>query len=235
MALFWNKSLTARVEQAIAGKLQRLQESIAVDAGGFCTQLREAHGLPVSSIADLRSFPLATLDAIADQTIAATKKIAAIEGAGFGLGGWLTLPPDMAVLFGLTSRMIQKLGLLYGFEYRTDAEKAELWVAFASAAGVDITKELVEKELLERFAPRIIQMVARRAATEVVEKAAGRIVPVLSAGVGGTLNYFFVKTWGERAKRHFREKRLRFRALETSALMVEAPATEPLSHGELQS
>ena len=42
--------------------------------------------------------------------------------------------------------MIQKLSLIYGFPYNTEQEEAELWVAAASAAGVDIGRELVEKQ-----------------------------------------------------------------------------------------
>ena len=61
--------------------------------------------------------------------------MAAAEGAGFGLGGILTILPDLGILAGITLRTIQKLSLIYGFEFTTDEETAELWVAAASAAG----------------------------------------------------------------------------------------------------
>jgi hypothetical protein len=37
---------------------------------------------------------------------------------------------------------------------------------------------------------------------EVAEKWSGRLIPVLSAGFGGTLNYYFVRSWGRRAQKH---------------------------------
>jgi uncharacterized membrane protein YdjX (TVP38/TMEM64 family) len=43
---------------------------------------------------------------------------------------------------------------------------------------------------------------------EVAEKWVGRIIPILSSAIGATLNYYFVRTWGERAMMHFHEKHL---------------------------
>ncbi len=80
-------------------------------------------------------------------------KAAAAEGAGLGLGGIATMVPDLSILAGITLRTIQKLSLLYGFEFNTDEEAAELWIAAASAAGVDISRELLEKEVVNRFVP----------------------------------------------------------------------------------
>ncbi len=112
-------------------------------------------------------------------------KIAAVEGAGLGLGGILTIVPDLGILAGITMRTIQKLSLVYGFEYDTDDEIADLWVAAASAAGVDISRELLEKEVVNRFVPRVIQRIAVQASTEVVERWAGRMIPVVSSAIGG--------------------------------------------------
>ena len=45
-----------------------------------------------------------------------------MEGAGLGLGGFLTVVPDMGILSAITLRMLQKLSLLYGFAYATEEE-----------------------------------------------------------------------------------------------------------------
>ena len=68
--------------------------------------------------------------------------MAAAEGAGLGMGGMFTMLPDLGILAAITMRMIQKLSLIYGFPYNTEEEEAELWVAAASAAGVDIGREI---------------------------------------------------------------------------------------------
>jgi hypothetical protein len=108
-------------------------------------------------------------------------------------------------------RTIQKLSLIYGFELNTDSEIAELWIAAASAAGVDISRELLEKEVVNRFVPKVIQRIAVKAGAEVVEKWAGRLIPVVSSAIGCGLNYYFVRAWGERARTHFRAKHLEAR------------------------
>ena len=89
-----------------------------------------------------------------------------------------------------------------------------MWIAAATAAGVDISRELVEKEVVSKFVPRVIQRIAARASTEVVEKWAGRLIPLTSSVLGAGLNYYFVKAWGERARAHFRERHLQRRNTE---------------------
>ncbi len=151
------------------------------------------------------------LDEVAGRIIEGGMKVAAIEGAGLGLGGIVTMVPDLSILAGITLRMIQKLSLIYGFEYNTDEEMAELWIAAASAAGVDISRELLEKEVVNRFVPKVIQRIAAQASAEAVEKWSGRLIPFVSSVIGAGLNYYFVRTWGERARKHFRERHLAMR------------------------
>jgi uncharacterized membrane protein YdjX (TVP38/TMEM64 family) len=124
-------------------------------------------------------------------------------------------------------RTIQKLSLVYGFEINTDDEVAELWIAAASAAGVDISRELLEKEVVNRFVPKVIQRIAARASAEVVEKWAGRLIPLASSVIGCALNYYFVRAWGERALAHFRAKHLdtRRRLAEEQAKLPGATET----------
>ena len=62
--------------------------------------------------------------------------------------------------------------------------------------------------MVNKFVPRVIQRIAARASAEVVEKWAGRVIPLASSAIGAGLNYWFVRAWGERAKAHFRERHL---------------------------
>jgi hypothetical protein len=198
--------LATRVEKALRGGLNRAYETVKVDADAYLLHLRVAHDLPVQTYEGMFSVPLEHLDDVAEQTIRAGMKLAAAEGAGFGLGGLFTLVPDLSLLSVITMRTIQKLSLVYGFLYNTDEEMAELWIAAASAAGVDISRELLERSVVKRFVPRVIQRIAARASVEVAEKWAGRIIPLASSVLGAGLNYYFVRTWAQRAASHFREK-----------------------------
>jgi uncharacterized protein (DUF697 family) len=166
---------------------------------------------------------MSVLDDVAQQVLRGGAKVAMAEGAGFGLGGLITIVPDLSILAALTMRTIQKLSLVYGFEYRTEEETAELWIAAASAAGVDISRDLLEKQFVNRFVPRVIQRIAVKASQEVVEKWAGRLIPLASSAIGAGLNYYFVKAWGERACTHFRQRHLEMRARMDAASRVAPP------------
>lgn len=218
--------LRLKVEDAIRRGLTDAYETVKVDPAKFLMQMRAAYGVPVNSFHGVFSVPMEQLDAVAADVIRAGMKMGAAEGAGLGLGGVLTIVPDLGILAAITMRTIQKLSLVYGFEFNTDAEIAELWVAAASAAGVDIGRELAEKQLVNRFVPRVIQRIAVQASGEVVDKWAGRLIPVLSSAIGAGLNYYFVRAWGERAMAHFRHKHLRGRE---QMKVIEGTAALPAS------
>lgn len=201
-----------RIEAALFRGLQQAYRKVQVDPQRYLVQLRTSYGLPVSTYHGIFTLPVPHVDAVARDVIRSGMKLAAAEGAGLGMGGLFTVVPDLGLLSAITMRTIQKLSLVYGFEYNTEAEMAELWMAAASAAGVDIGRDLIEKNLLKRFIARAIRAVAAQASREIVERWAARMVPIISAFVGGGLNYYFVRAWGERAMQHFRQRHLAVRA-----------------------
>lgn len=203
--------LRRRIEKSLSAALTRVYQTVRVDPERFLLELRAAYGLPVNSFQGMYSLDISVLDETSEKIIRSAMKLAAAEGAGFGIGGLLTIVPDFSILAGITMRMIQKLSLIYGYEYNTEEEVTELWIAAASAAGVDLGRDMLEKNLVNRLIPRIIQKIAAKASAEFVEKWSGRVIPVASSLIGAVLNYYFVRTWGERAHAHFRQKHLEAR------------------------
>jgi hypothetical protein len=216
--------LRKRAEKALVKGLTRAYATVRVDPAKFLWQLRAAYRVPISGYHGVFSLEIHELDIVADSIVRGGTRMAAVEGAGFGLGGLLTIVPDLGVLSAITMRTIQKLSLLYGFEFNTDDEIAELWIAAASAAGVDISRELIEKEVVNKFVPRVIRRIAVKASGEVVEKWAGRVIPLASSAIGAALNYWFVRAWGERARAHFRARHLELRQ---SKRLLMADVAEP--------
>jgi hypothetical protein len=203
--------LRRRVEKALVKGLTHAYQGVRVDPQKFLLQLKVAYRVPISGYHGVFSLDIRELDVVSDSVIRSGMRLAALEGAGFGLGGLITIVPDLGILSAITMRTIQKLSLLYGFEYSTDDEIVELWIAAASAAGVDLSRELIEREVVNKFVPKVIQRIAARASTEVVEKWAGRMIPLASSAIGAGLNYWFVRAWGERARMHFRGRHLKVR------------------------
>jgi hypothetical protein len=200
-----------RVEKALVHGMNRAYATVKVNPDHFLLQLRTAYDLPINSFQGVYSLDLAVLDDVAERVVRGGMRAAAIEGAGLGLGGIITVVPDLSILASITLRTVQKLSLLYGFEYNTEEETTELWIAAASAAGVDVSRELLEKEVITRFVPRVIRRIAVQASGEFVEKWSARLIPLASSAIGAGLNYFFVRAWGARAHTHFRERHLQRR------------------------
>src|SRR5712664_2039570 len=188
--------------------VRRGLRSIEVNPEDFRRQLADKNGLWVPNFSRMHDIPLERLDAIAQKLIRYAERLAAAEGAGFGLGGMITLLPDASILTAITLRLIQRLCLLYGFETRGQDERVDLWLAAATATGVDYGKDLVEKQMFEKLAPRIAQRLALKLGEETAEKWVGRMIPVASSAIGGILNFSFVRTWGRRVQRNLREKHL---------------------------
>ena len=104
---------------------------------------------------------------------------------------------------------------------------AAVELAAATATGVDYGKDLVEKQMFEKLAPRIAQRLAVKLGEETAEKWVGRMIPLASSAIGGILNFSFVRTWGRRVQRNLREKHV---AKRTSAARIAAwsfPAPDP--------
>lgn len=200
------------MQSSVRAGLERAYFHVRVDPERYLRHLRRVHRLPIQSWADMQRLDEETLHPHAERVISAAKKMAAFEGMGLGLGGLLTILPEMGILSAITIRMLQKLSLIYGFEYATDEEVTHLWLAAASAAGLDLGREFLEKQAVERVVPRIIDRIAVKVGAEVAEKWSGRLIPILSAGAGATLNYYFVRAWGRRAQQHFLERHREVRA-----------------------
>ena len=189
------------------GMLRGLR-SVEVDPENFRRSLAEKHGLWVPHFGRMRDVPIEKLDAIAERMIHDAQRLAMAQGAGFGLGGVLTLIPDASFLTIITLRLIQRLCLLYGFAENEQERRVQMWLAAAAATGIDFGKDLAEKQMIEKLAPRLASRLAIRIGEESAEKWIGRIVPLASSAIGGALNYSFVKTWGRRVQKHLREKHL---------------------------
>jgi len=204
MAKLHNSASTGAFGRLARFGLLKGLSSIEVDREDFRRQLKKKYRLDVSDFGQMHRVPVARLDAIAKILIQDTERLALLEGAGFGLGGMITIIPDAGLLTILTLRLIQRLCLLYGFEQRGQSERLELWMAAAAATGVDYGKDLAEKQILERLAPRIAERLAVKLGQETAEKWVGRLIPLASSVIGGALNFTFVRAWGRRVQRNLR-------------------------------
>jgi uncharacterized protein (DUF697 family) len=204
--------------------------SVEINPEDFRRQLAARYGIWVPDFARMKDVPMERLDAIARSLIRDAGRLALAEGAGFGLGGMLTFLPDASFLTVITLRLIQRLSLLYGFEACGPDQRIEMWKAAAAAAGIDYGKDLAEKQVLEKIAPRIAERFAAKVGAEAAEKWAGRLIPLAGSAIGGALNFSFVHSWGRRVQRHLRAKHLEAKA-SAAAPSAAYTAAEAAAHG----
>lgn len=200
---------------------------VRLDPEKYFEEVRAKFRIPVRSWEDMHLLSDADLKPYTDRVIKSAARAAALEGMGFGLGGITTILPDFGILAAITIRMLQRLSLMHGFDYSTHDEIGSLWLAAASAAGLDFGREFLEKQAIEKIIPKLVDQVALRAGAEVAEQWAARLVPVLSAGTAGALNYWFVRSWGRRAQKHFVERRRALRTLRGSRDAAPGPYLLP--------
>jgi uncharacterized protein (DUF697 family) len=186
--------------------------SIEVDPEDFRRHLSNKYNLWVPDFSRMQDVPIERLDIIAAALIRDAERLALAEGAGLGLGGMITLLPDASLLTLITLRLMQRLALLYGFESHGSDQRIEMWKAAAAASGIDYGKDLAEKQILNKLAPRIAERFAAKIGAEAAEKWVGRLIPVASSVIGGALNFSFVRGWGRRVQRHLRAKHLEAKA-----------------------
>lgn len=203
-------------------------KSVEIDREVFRRQLRTKHGLEVADFRQMHRVPLTRLDAIATILIRDAQRLALIEGAGFGLGGMITIVPDAGLLTIVTLRLIQRLCLLYGFDHQGHDERLALWMAAATATGVDYGKDLAEKQILEKIAPRIAERLAVKLGQETAERWVGRLIPLASSAIAGGLNFAFVRTWGRRVQRNLRSRHLQGRPSSPRLTHKAYTSTQPV-------
>jgi len=185
---------------------RRAYKQVRVNPDRYLQQARRRYALPIQKWSDVHYLNESLIVGASHHIVASSARAAALEGIGLGFSGIVGTLPDLGILATITIRMLQKLSLVHGFEFSTNEEIAGLLLAAASAAGLDFGREFLEKQAVENLVPRIVDQIALRAGTEFAEKWVGRLVPIVSAGVAGTLNYYFVRAWGRRAQRHFLER-----------------------------
>ena len=216
MARLHNSGKTSLVGRTFSRFLRfgvlRGMRSIEIDPEEFRRELSNKHHLWVPDFARMQDVPIERLDAIAAALIRDAERLALAEGAGFGLGGLITFLPDASLLTLITLRLMQRLALLYGFETHSGDQRIEMWKAAAAASGIDYGKDLAEKQILEKLAPRIAERFAAKIGAEAAEKWVGRLIPVAGSVIGGALNFSFVRGWGRRVQRHLRAKHLEAKA-----------------------
>jgi EcsC protein family len=200
----------------------------------------QRHDKRLKTLDDIRNAPIHERDQVARHFAAQYRHRAALTGAVTALPGGLWALVGMGADVQLTAiyavRMAAKVAQSYGYDTSAVEEQAHLADVLALAAGIDslrgignwLTREGMA-QVLPDLLPRVLARVSVELTTEQAAKWIGRIIPGVSAVVGGAVDYTFLRAAGERAIAHYHNRAL----VERAAL--PAPGAVPALPGPAAS
>lgn len=184
----------------------------------------------ISKIEDMKNKDLQFCDKLADEIHNWAIGYAMTEGAAAGAGGVFTIAVDIPFIITLAFRTINKIGLCYGFEEKTETDKQRV-LQILSAAGANTMKEktislatlkaievaiakttwkkMAQTAASNRFSKEAailsIKSLAKQLGINITKRKALQVVPAVGAGVGALMNRQFITDIAWAARRTFQE------------------------------
>jgi hypothetical protein len=138
-------------------------------------------------------------------------RLARLEGAALGVGGFYTAAPDLMALIWIQSRMVFYIAAAYGWDPRDPMRPAELLAlhevydtpqdarAALDGMGSRLATALAKRALAGRSDQGLIRQLAIFAGKRIAERYAGRLIPLLGSPIGAVQNAATTKDLGRRA------------------------------------
>jgi uncharacterized protein (DUF697 family) len=142
-------------------------------------------------------------------------RLAQLEGGALGIGGVITVAPDLVALLWLQSRMVWYVAAAYGFDPNHPMRPAEYLAlqglydtpAHAREALDGVGKRLAfamaEKALTGRRSEMLHLRLAKYVARRVARRYAGRLIPFIGAPIGAMQNGGVTRQLGRRAIEYY--------------------------------
>jgi len=188
----------------------------------------------VGKISDLRGKDLELSDRLADGVHNWGIGLAAAEGAGTGFFGIFGAPIDVPALITIALRTIEKIGICYGYECRTQAdEEFILGILAASGAnnveeklgalmGVRSLQTILLKQSWSKMAETAgtarlgkesaiigLRALAKQLSINITKRKALAAIPYIGSLIGGSMNAWYIRDVGWAARRIFQERWLK--------------------------
>ena len=217
------------------GLLSQLYALTSISTQEVLEILRQEN-IKVYSPDDVLKTPTELLDEAADKAITQTKRKGAFYGGSFGMGGLISVAPELIYIFVTMIRLAQRLSMTYGQEYDSTKGRLDLWAAIGRAVGIKLELEGLESDLyrdlpivmgkgpfrdplLFKVAQKVLMTIGFKMSTRV-----SRLVPFLGAGVGVVTTYAYLSKIGYKLKEDFRVRhQLRHLSLSDPDLSEEIP------------
>lgn len=186
----------------------------------------------VCKVSDLKNKNLELSDEIANRIHNWAIGLAAAEGGVTGTAGIIGLAADIPAIITFALRTIHKVGLCYGYECHSEMDK-NFALAILSASGansmsekvgamttlssikVTIAKQTWKKMMSGTTTTRQLskeggmiaaKTLAKQLSINITKRKALQVIPVVGAGIGASVNGWYIKDVGWAARRVFQER-----------------------------
>jgi len=141
--------------------------------------------------------------------------LARVGGAATGLGGWVTVVPDLVALAWIQSRMVLYIAASYGFDPHDPMRPAELLVlqelypdpvqarAALDGVGTPVASAYVDSKLAGTQDRKLAQTLMRVVGKRVGNRVAGRLIPGVASVVNAVGNERETRALADRAIRFY--------------------------------
>ncbi len=185
----------------------------------------------VGSIKELQHKELELSDKLANEVHNWANGIATVEGGAIGLAGLPGMIADIPALITLSLRTIHKIGLCYGYECKSEADKRFVYgilsaagantveeksISVATLQAINVTiskmtwKRMSEKAMSNKYgleaAILTIKALAKQLGINLTKRKAAQAIPFVGAGVGAAMNLAFVNDVAWAARREFQKR-----------------------------
>lgn len=185
----------------------------------------------VGSIKELQHKDLELSDKLANEVHNWANGIATVEGGAIGLTGLPGMIADIPALITLSLRTIHKIGLCYGYECKSEADKRFVYgilsaagantveeksISVATLQAINVTiskmtwKRMSEKAMSNKYgleaAILTIKALAKQLGINLTKRKAAQAIPFVGAGVGAAMNLAFVNDVAWAARREFQKR-----------------------------
>jgi hypothetical protein len=185
----------------------------------------------VTNIEELRYADLELCDKLADEVHNWAIGIASAEGGVAGAFGIAGMAADFPAIITLALRTIHKIGICYGYESKTELDN-QFVLGILSASGANSVKEkemalltlknietilikqswktmakkAAEQQLSKEGIVIAIKNLAKQLGINLTKRKALQAIPIIGAGIGATVNGWYIKEIGWAARRIFQER-----------------------------
>jgi len=185
----------------------------------------------ISNIKEMKNKTLMECDNFADEIHNWAIAYATTEGGLTGATGLAGMAVDIPAIITLAFRTINKIGMCYGFESKTEEDNQTV-LSILSAAGANtieekqialLTLKQLETIILKTTWKKIaqtateskfskeagviaIKSLAKQLGVNLTKRKALQVIPFVGAAVGATVNATFIKDIGWAARRVFQER-----------------------------